>query len=80
MKPWLKMMTGQPVGHSKRDIDDRHAFLAASLLTHFDPVSPAEISDAELVWKWVNHHDARNFVVLGDPAVRLRNERMEASP
>ena len=31
-------------------------------------------SDDELVNAWIERNDAQNYVLLGDPAVRIRNE------
>jgi hypothetical protein len=31
-------------------------------------------SDEELVSAWIERNDAQNYVLLGDPAVRIRND------
>ena len=35
-----------------------------------------DVNDRELASRWVARDDARNYVALGDPAVRLRVEEM----
>jgi hypothetical protein len=34
-------------------------------------------SDRDLVWNWVARNDAQSYVLLGDPAVRLRPELLQ---
>ena len=33
--------------------------------------------DPELVSAWIERNDAQNYVVLGDPAVRLRTDDLQ---
>jgi hypothetical protein len=37
---------------------------------------PGQVTDAVLANRWVARDDARNYVILGDPAVRLRVDDM----
>jgi hypothetical protein len=68
-----RILAGDPVGHATKDIHNRYAILAAELLTLLDPgQSGARPADTELAWAWVERNDARNYVVLGDPAARLQ--------
>lgn len=68
-----RIMSGQPVGHAMTDFNSRYGVLAADLLKDLDQTQTGpKPSDEELVWKWIERTDAQNFVVLGDPAARIR--------
>jgi hypothetical protein len=68
-----RILAGEPVGHATKDISDKYALFAAELLTKLDPGNPGPPpSDADLAWTWVERNDARNYILLGDPAVRVR--------
>jgi hypothetical protein len=68
-----RILNGEPVGHAVRDFRDR--FLMASLLQRelLGQQKPAGLS-LELLFRCFESTDARNYVVLGDPAVRVRVE------
>ena len=42
------------------------------------PTAPpgVKISDRDLVTYWLERNDAQNYVVLGDPAARLRVDKL----
>ena len=46
----------------------------SSLLAELDHADPADADAARatLALRWTAHNDARDYVVAGDPAVRLR--------
>jgi hypothetical protein len=68
-----RILAGEPVGHATKDISDKYAIYAAELLTKLDKSNPGPPpGDADLAWTWVERNDARNYVLLGDPAVRIR--------
>ncbi len=73
-----RILGGLPVGHATKDISDKYAILAAELLSRLDPGQAGpRPGDAELAWTWVERNDAQNYVLLGDPAVRLRTELLK---
>jgi hypothetical protein len=70
------MMSGKPIGHVMRDqFGSRFAALSADLLSLLGQDGP-NVSDAVLVSRWLERNDAQNYVVLGDPAVRLRVDKL----
>jgi hypothetical protein len=83
----LDLMRGYPVGAAMECFGERHGELAAEVLRRVESgrlegstASPGEeTEDAEvsaeeldLAFLWLANNDARSYVVLGDPAVRLR--------
>jgi len=71
------ILLGWPVGHAL-SFRERYAALAAGLLKlHENARWGLAVADNELAAAWVESNDARNYAVLGDPAVRLRIEAMD---
>ena len=69
------ILKGAPVGHAvTQQFGGRFAALSAILLNAVAPTLPPEmrLSDRDLVTYWIERNDAQNYVVLGDPAVRIR--------
>ncbi|MGE6759024.1 C25 family cysteine peptidase [Corallococcus interemptor] len=76
-----KIMSGIPVGQALRDFRDRFASLNNILLTHLDAnTSNGKLQPRELLHRWIERNDARNYVVLGDPAVSIRHKNLQALP
>ena len=68
---WL--LQGQPVGLAMKDFNEKYAVLSASLSDLQEKVALTfPISDDLLASTWIERNDAEGYVVLGDPAVRLR--------
>ena len=72
-----RVLRGDPVGLATKDFSDRYAAASMRLLNLSGGTNPAaRPRDAETAALWVERNDAQNYVLLGDPAVRLRIDAM----
>jgi len=71
-----EVFDGMPVGRAMEYFNDRYAALATVLTSQFDRVrmnlTPDAAFIASVAATWLEHNDARNYVIYGDPAVRVR--------
>jgi len=70
----VRVLQGQRVGQATDGFNMRWAVLSAELQesqTAAPPVAPAVLAN-----RYVARNDARNYIILGDPAVRLRVDDM----
>nr|WP_244981552.1 C25 family cysteine peptidase [Corallococcus exercitus] len=75
------IMKGIPVGQALRDFRDRFSSANNTLLLHLDSnTSKNKLAPRALLHKWIERNDARNYVVLGDPAVSIRHNDLQALP
>jgi hypothetical protein len=66
------LMDGWPVGAAMEAFNQRYAELAALLADALRRTRSGEtVDEREVSRLWTAHNDARGFVVLGDPAVRV---------
>jgi hypothetical protein len=66
------LMQGFPVGHAIESFNERYAELATDLTNQLTNIRFGLIvDDLELSETWTAHNDARNYAILGDPAVKL---------
>jgi hypothetical protein len=74
-----RLLAGEPAGHSVVDFGERYATYSTELLQKMDPSlpEPRRPTDAELAFDWIERNDAQNYIVLGDPAVRLRTDLLK---
>jgi hypothetical protein len=67
-----ELMQGYRIGAAMEYFGQRYAEIAAELSLRLEPVRGGERADGlDLVKLWLANNDARSYVLLGDPAVRL---------
>lgn len=68
-----RVLSGEPVGHATKNFSERYAVLSTALVSLLEESSgDAKPSPQEIASTWTERNDAQNYVILGDPAVRLR--------
>jgi len=66
------LLNGDPVGLALEYFNDRYAALASEITSAQQEAGfGAVIDPSEIAATWTGMSDARNYIVLGDPAVRL---------
>jgi hypothetical protein len=67
-----QLLDGYPVGAAIEYFDERYAELSTDLNIKMQEKEEGMIiDDNELINIWTANNDARNYIILGDPAVRL---------
>jgi hypothetical protein len=66
----LRLLEGHPVGMAVDAFSRRYSELSTELNAMFDP-DPGKQNDVQRKWLLTAVRDARNYVIVGDPAVRL---------
>jgi hypothetical protein len=67
-----RLFDGYPVGYAFDYINERHASASVQLVSLLEKKRKRiKVSDIELIQTWALNNDARDYIILGDPAVRL---------
>jgi hypothetical protein len=68
-----RLIDGRCVGHAMDHFDLRYAELASDLATRIEDATKYDVAvdDHELAQLWIYANDARDYAVIGDPAVRV---------
>ncbi len=69
-----RILSGEPTGYAMKDFNERYAFLSTNLSAQLERLSfdSFAVSDEELVTNWIERNDAESYIIVGDPAARLR--------
>jgi hypothetical protein len=72
-----RILLGQPIGFAMKDFNERYAALATSLSSMLEEISfGTQVSNFELASAWIERNDAEGYIVVGDPAVKLRVSKL----
>jgi hypothetical protein len=67
------ILNGLPVGYAVKDLNMRFAEYSANLSELLQPDSQGKVAPEErLASAWIKRNDSEGYIVIGDPAVRLR--------
>jgi len=74
-----RMLNGDRMGQATDQFNMRWAALSTDLATMLDQSRGLKCDPRVLANQWVARDDARNYILFGDPAVRLRVEDMHTA-
>jgi hypothetical protein len=65
------LLNGAPAGHATEYFNERYAEISTDLTTELSEVPEENQNEVKLAGMWTANNDARNYALLGDPAVRM---------
>jgi hypothetical protein len=74
------LLDGNPIGMALETFNQRYAEISTDLNKEIEDSNRGKDPDEELIsFLWTANNDARSFVILGDPAVRLKGRNATSS-
>lgn len=72
------ILSGKPVGHAIQDFNMRYAALSIQISSLIEERLSyhKNVPDDQIAYVWLQRNDAEGYIVLGDPAVRLRADEL----
>jgi len=75
-----RLLKGQPIGLAMEYFNGRYAALSSELTTILNDIRWQKPNPYEVAELWTANNDARGYIVIGDPAVRLPSMALEGLP
>lgn len=74
-----RILLGQRVGLALKDFNEKYANVSTELVSLLEEIKRfgKQVPDKLLAMRWTERNDAESYVVLGDPAVRLRVDKLQ---
>jgi hypothetical protein len=72
-----RILQGDPVGHATKELNEKYSLLSTQLLNLLHAPAGKRLTDRELAGLWIDRNDFQNYILLGDPAVRLRSDLLK---
>lgn len=67
-----ELLLGKPIGHAMECFGSRYGELSAGLVDKLEELKyGGDVTELEIANDWTANNDARNYLILGDPAVRV---------